>query len=132
MQGISVFLLGLCFCTRIESAADRAFGAQRQGPRAFFGAKGPFGPLWGWGGASRRLQNPSGPKLIPWGFCHKKKVAYPIWITFPKGPLGVALRTAFSWPTPGTQGSGRKFEFAGGARNLEGWAPRFEGWAPRI
>ena len=49
-------LAGLCFCTQIESAADRAFGAQRQGPRAFFGVKEPFGPLWGWGGASRRLR----------------------------------------------------------------------------
>ena len=129
VQGISVFLLGLCFCTRIESAADRAFGAQRQGPRAFFGAKGPFGPL--------------GP---PWGFCQEKKSLSNL-DKLPKGPLGVALRATFSWPTPGTQGSGRKIrplflapmrfqrwasKFAGGVRSLEGWAPRFEGWASRI
>ena len=119
-RNISV-LAGLCFCTHIESAADRAFGAQRQGSRALFGAKGPFGPL-----------------RAPLGFPPGKNSLSNL-DKLPKGPLGVALRATFSWPTPGTQGSGRKIrplllapmrfqrwasKFAGGARSLEGWAPR--------
>ena len=122
-------LAGLCFCKHIENAADRAFGVQRQGPRAFFGAKGSFGPL-----------------RAPLGFLPGKNSLSNL-DKLPKGPLGVALRATFSWPTPGKQGSGRKIrplflapmrfqrwasKFAGGARSLEGWARRFEGWAPRI